>query len=959
MAGPRDGGVTEPIVPAWVLEAKSDPHRRAGRFLLGPMLGQGGMGTVHEAWDPFLRRAVAIKFLQRDSTDAIVRFLREAELQARVTHPHICPIHEVDASGALPMIVMQRLQGPTLWALRGQLTPVALAEIMEAVARAIHTAHLAQCIHRDLKPANIILEAGANGKWHPYVVDFGLARALDSNPLTCGSAVMGTPAYMSPEQIRGRTVDARTDIFALGVTFTAVLSGDAADGLSTRAEGATPPGAPPAATGPLASILACCMEERPEDRYPSAEALAEDLRRYLDGRPTRARALWAQAWRAIRRNPVLTGALVLSLAAVSTTGLYAVTVLNRARVRLDAAARYEETLKGLEGQVRHARTQPPHDIRPELARIQARLSELQAQLPALPAAARGPALFALGRGEQLLRRPGDAQRHLQQAWDEGYRAPQVAYALGTALAQVYEQDLIRLRHGQDPGIQADSDPRHAEAALGYLEQAGGQHSEAPSYPRAILAFCRRDLDEAVRMAQAAFREVPWLYEARFFEGRCQAFRFYQRHEAAGGLEAPPAPGLPEPLEQARLALLAALALAPSDEEVLAANLDLQATIAIWRSEHGQSDLASFQDGLRLARQAMVVHPDDERLRALRIAFMTRWAYAALGAGVDPRAELKAIRAEPLPGAEAPDVLSTWIATLAAQALVQAQYEWRTGLDPMPTLDWAEAQVAKASAIGHKFFPDAGDILILRAQVEVERGLDPGASLERVRQSLQREDHWTFFYPWDLQGEGLILQARHAWDAGRDPGPDLARAQEALAHSIRLAPDSVYPHCALAAALTLGAQEALRQGRDAQPLVRQAVAQAQAAMATGPNFPRCQVAMGRALTAQALQEARLGHDPGPSLARLRTVARAGMKTTPGFFPYENFLALADLMATCLGPGAPDLLYQALGHADRSLSLKPGTPETRQIIRVIHACMGQGHASGARWLLAGMPPVPAGD
>ena len=167
-SGPRDGLGAEPFLPAWALEAKSDPQRRAGRFLLGPMLGQGGMGTVYEAWDPFLRRLVAIKFLQRDTSEATMRFLREAELQARVPHPHICPIHEVDASGPLPMIVMQRLYGPTLWALRGQLAPPVLAGIMEAVARAIHTAHQAQCIHRDLKPANIILEAAPDGQWHPY-----------------------------------------------------------------------------------------------------------------------------------------------------------------------------------------------------------------------------------------------------------------------------------------------------------------------------------------------------------------------------------------------------------------------------------------------------------------------------------------------------------------------------------------------------------------------------------------------------------------------------------------------------------------------------------------------------------------------------------------------------------------------------------------------------------------------
>ena len=959
-SGPRSGG-PDPFVPVWAPEAKADPLRRAGRFLLGPMLGQGGMGTVYEAWDPLLRRLVAIKFLQRDTSEAIVRFLREAELQARVTHPHLCPIHEVDASGPLPMIVMQRLYGPTLWALRGQLAPPVLAEIMEAVARAIHTAHLAHCIHRDLKPANIILEPSPNGKWHPYVVDFGLARALDSNPLTCGSSILGTPAFMPPEQIRGRAVDARTDVYALGVTFFSVLGADAPPGLPTLARPEVPPGPPGArrpAPSPFTAILACCMEERPENRYQSAEALADDLRRYLNGLPTQARAVWAQAWRRLRRNPALTGALALSLAAISASGVYATIAWNRAKVRMEAAARFEDSLKGLEGQVRHARTRPPHDIRPELARSEARLAELQAQIPALPSAARGPALFALGRGEQLLRRPEEALGHLQQAWNQGYRAPQVAYALGTTLAQVYEHDLIRLRHGQDPAIREDFDRRHAREAVAYLEQAKGQSSEAPSFPLAILAFCRRDLDQAVLMAQTSFKEVPWLYEARFLEGRYQSFRYFQRHEAPGGLDAAATQLLPEPMEQARVALLAALDLAPSDEEVLAANLDFQSTIAIWRSEHGQSDLAYFQDGLRLSRQAMVVNPANERLRGLRISFVTRWAYAALAVSVDPRPTLKAIRDEPLPGDGDPDLLSTRIATLAAQALVQAQYEWRTGLDPMPILAWAEAQCGKASAVGHRFFPDLADLLILRAQVELDRGLDPAASLEGVRRTLSQEDHWTFFYPWDLKGESYLLQARHEWASGRDPEPELALARVALAKAIQLAPGSVYPRCALASALALGAQEALRRGKADQPWARQAVEEAQVAMVAGPGFPRCRVALGQALTALTLQEARLGKDPSPTIARLRALATAGLHDTPGFFYYENFLALADLMATSLRPGSPDLLHQALGHAERARSLKPTTPETRQLLAVIHTCLEQGREAGRRWLLAGMAPDPSG-
>jgi hypothetical protein len=265
------------------------------RYRIEQFLGAGGMGEVYRAWDPRLERAVAIKLLRSGGGQTEERFVREARAQARLSHPHICPVYEVGELDGRPYIAMQLIDGPTLTRAAEKLSLEERVRVVKQVAEALHEAHRAGLVHRDVKPDNVLVERGESGL-RPFVTDFGLVRDL-SAPAQTGSVIVGTPGFMSPEQARGdRVIDARSDLFSLGATLFALLTG--APPFSSpsplellRQVVHDEPRLPATVPAGLCAVVRKCLEKAPDQRYQSARSLADDLQRFLDGAPTpRARA---------------------------------------------------------------------------------------------------------------------------------------------------------------------------------------------------------------------------------------------------------------------------------------------------------------------------------------------------------------------------------------------------------------------------------------------------------------------------------------------------------------------------------------------------------------------------------------------------------------------------------------------------------------------------------------------
>ncbi len=291
-----------------------------GRYELLGELGRGGMGAVYRARQVALNRTVALKMILAGtmaSEDQQKRFESEARAAARVQHPHVVTVYESGRTNGLPYLVMPYVEGESLAVRlrRGPLDVNEAVRLIAAVARAVAALHAAGIVHRDLKPSNVLLDRAGE----PYVTDFGLAKLVEGDSqVTQSGTILGTPAYMAPEQAIGRAKDVgpAADVYALGAILYELLTGRPPvvadmpiDAILAVLEREPPP--PRSLNQKLPRVLERvvlqCLDKEPSRRFASATVLAEALECYLKGDPvpTRRTGPLETCWRWARREPAL------------------------------------------------------------------------------------------------------------------------------------------------------------------------------------------------------------------------------------------------------------------------------------------------------------------------------------------------------------------------------------------------------------------------------------------------------------------------------------------------------------------------------------------------------------------------------------------------------------------------------------------------------------------------------
>ncbi len=890
-------------------------------------VGEGGMGRIFRAFDPALRRKVALKFLNRNDPTMAARLLLEAQHQAQVDHPNICKVYEVREWKGQVYVAMQFIEGTRLDRAARFLELEAKVEILETVARAVHAAHRHGLVHRDLKPANIMLEATEEGPLKPYVVDFGLARDLTAAHETQDGTIMGTVHYMAPEQAKGdlSRIERRTDVYALGVTLYELLAGHPpfveSHGIACllRIQGEEVPPlrkVVPTLHPDLETIVMKCLEKEVPRRYESARALAEDLRRYLEGEPILARpaTLLDRFQKLMKKYKPVAALMGLAAAAVlvfAALGLHArLTAKNQAQW----AQHFGQEAERIEALLRYARLQPVHDVRGEMATVQARIGAMREAIQRAGRGALGPGSYALGRAYLAMGDPERARASLNQAWEAGFRAPEAAYARGRALGLLYVQALQQARSIQDRDLRAERLKELEETlrnpAVDLLRQGRGASLEPASFQEGLLALYDRRYTEAVDLARKAAHSAPWFYEARALEAEADLERARKEKDPARALEA---------LESAGASLKAAVATAPSDPRLCDLESRRWWEAMIFRRQAGLGSSEAFgriqascdrwdlvdpgsPDGLARRAWAWVEGAQEPGAQevALRLSRAARGVDLAEGA----------LRQAP----EHPEALGA----LAAGIRIQAYAAMERGQDHRPALDRSIALLRQA--LGHA--PSAFEILdqlatAYWARIELEKtlGRDPTPILE---EALKAVGGLAERFPRVADFEGYlggfyVELADFEADHGKDPGYTTAKAAYHFGLAVAAQPHRYDFHFGLGNAHLTRAQFTLfRKGDPFEELSLAEEAYTRALeknpKALGTLYGRAEARILRAWALEAQRKSPLGD---LALAE-RDLAEARSLTTPSWRDAYYTAASALVRGRWLRP--PDQASKSLEQAE---------------------------------------------
>ncbi|MEM8930780.1 MAG: serine/threonine-protein kinase [Acidobacteriota bacterium] len=874
--------------------------KRLGPYVLIEPIGRGGMGRVFLAEQRApMRRHVAIKILDRRTTRLDrARFEVERQALARLGHPHVAQIFDAGTTEeGLPYLVMEYVDGPDLiaYARDRNLDLEARLRLFLPICRAIEHAHRRGLIHRDLKPSNLLV-AEVDGRAVPKVIDFGVAKAVSPGAdggLTKGGTLVGTPKYMSPEQIlsEGEQIDTRADVYCLGLVLYQLLTGagpfanesqDVLDMLRILLQ--EEPRKPSSLPNPSAVrralavdldwVLLRALAKQPDDRYPTAEALADDLCRFLDGLPVKAhppswiyrfRKGLARQWRAATVGVLALTGLVVALG-------WGVQTHRESTERARLAERFGQRVARFEHLLRLEQTVPLHDLRPAKATTRAGLRAIRAEADAVGGFAEAIAAYALGRGHLALGDIATSRRHLERAWALGHRSPENAEALGHALGEAYRQARDEAVQTRDVALRAKTLETLALEYHGpirsYLDAARPSGSARAAYTEARLALYEGRLDDALRHARAAADTAPWLFEALILEGDVE-LRRAQNARLAGDDSA-----AREWLGRASAAFLHATRVGESAPDALAGACRIGVEW-LYLDLYGQpvDDLGSRVDTARTGcERARTADSERDDLWHLSANLERLWAMDALRKRrdeIDPGAILDSAEAAARRAIDrAPDRASHHL--LLGRILRE---RGRAGLGSDPAADHRASLDTIEQA--RRLDPSRVDVISALGIATSDLawrlrrgGEDAGAAFDRAAALLAEAadgNPSSYVAHYNL---GIAYRARAAWSEvrGEDPTPWFDLASDSYRRCLDLHPEYVFAWSNLAfaeasrAAFTLDAGNAITPALDAT--FETALDATERALTLRPDLLSLWANRGHTLELRGLHRARRGDDPIP-------------------------------------------------------------------------------------------------
>jgi tetratricopeptide (TPR) repeat protein len=915
-----------------------------GKYQIEDRLGAGGMGVVYRALDRTLRRKVALKLLSpglADDPQARARLEREARACAALDHPHVGGVHEIGEHRGRIFLVMPLFEGGTLKErlLQGPLPLEQAVTIFRELTGALAAAHKAGVVHRDVKPGNIMLTPGG-----VRLVDFGLAKVSSlSATLSTAGQLLGTPAYMAPEQFEGES-DVRSDVWSAGAVAYEMLGGQApfrGDTLQSLAAAVRlKEPAPLQVPRELGAIVFTCLDKEPARRYPSAVELEADLERLAQNRPTVARPAGAldKLGRIARRWRWPLGVGAAGLVAVAAVALV---MRASAAERVRRAQSLTQKAVELRSIMREAHLLPLHDTRPERAQVRAGMAAVEAQLAELGPAADATGHYALGSGWAALGDWPKALAELEKAWAAGERDPEMAFLLGYAGSRLYHAQMAEARNLPQKARaarEAELQTRLRDPALARLREAAT--TESRELVEALIAYDEMQFDKARTAAEHAFSAAPRRYEAGGIAGEAQAalgtllWKKGDREQAI------------QWLERASATYKRVTEIARSDDAAYAdAARERYYSLALYaeRGDVGEGMMRSFVELWQKARQA---NPDDIDLAIGEARAEDVWGGMLAGRAADWEPHVRAaIAIAEKVVADHPDSAGAWMILGTARAnLADYAVHDRRDNAQMAVAALEKALLLKPDPEYRIYLASAWNAV---AQEEMGSGLDATASWEHVRrelESLLKDDPNNQMIHYNL-GDGLGTEAAARERMGADPLPIYQEAAQHLRRSAELDRSDAMPSKRLAEVQAEVALRRARKGEDAAAELKEARANLEATIRADASIVDLWRTRTMVELADAASLAAAGSDPQPALRRARTDAAKLIELWGKSNGDTDYLLRAEVelwAARLAKKHSEPSLKQALADAVEAGRLSPDHTEAQLVIARVELLRGHADA-----------------
>lgn len=834
--------------PKWRRDAEpAFPVENWDRYEFQSYLGGGGMGRVYKAYDPKLNRKVALKFLSDDDPLKIARFQNEAKAQARINHECICEIYEVGEVEGKTFIAMQYINGQLLHNAAQQMTLEQKLIVIRDLALALHESHRLGLIHRDIKPDNIMVERKSDGSWRPYIMDFGLAKEVNISGLTETGMIMGTPLYMAPEQARGdvNELDRRTDVYGLGATFYEILVGKTLfDGKTYFEVLFQVQNQMPKEMSlykkdiprDIQIITSKCLMKEKNKRFSSARELAEDINRYLDGEPIKARpvSLVYRLQTLIRKYKLAfsVGAIASILIFISLGwGLY---TRWRADIRENMIQTFGEKIEKMEAIARYSKMMPVHPIEQDSQKVYGRMSEIRSLINEMGEMGEGPGNYALGKGYLALGDYNNARKHLELAWNNNYQGPRVAYALGTLFGKLYQTELTKAEFLSDQDMKesqiADIEKNYRQPAINYLNQSKGVNTESPKLLEALLAFLNEDYDGALNKTREAYQRMGWLQEAYVLEGDiflAQGNEFRRKGHYEQQVTA---------FEKAGASYDKAIQIARSDPSGYEKKATLNRTeLSIIEYEQDGDPFPVFEAGLANLNLAQLISSGNAKNIIDRLDLYSSLGSILSSKGEDPLSYWShAIEIGQKAVKDHPNEIDVHLA-LGRCYLAVSIYKDEKGIPYVEDEGSAKASFKKAQDLA----PTDTRVLhhiafngLTRARTKMQRGENPIKDLDEAidtfialnQQSSENNSNLTNL------GAAYLYKAQYKSMTGNNPVPDFQKSLEFYETAIKVNPNHIVSYNNMGETAWSYAEYILNKGKDPSSTLQRASEAYQAAIA---------------------------------------------------------------------------------------------------------------------------------